>query len=246
MYPFGQDLTYSFYPLIEDAPATIATALQSQTPTIYVFSSAPSRSQAAAGTGAVGSAITSWTWMADRNCWDFTIPAVNDPDPSSSQDTATYYVGVNFKLKTGGQTQTAIRALELVRVRGHNLSVTVSPNDLRDYYPEIDAYVTSPAQLLAYIDRATEDVRIKLRTVGIDWRRITRADRLNTAVTLRALQLSMFAQVQQGNDKFVFKYNELKEWFESHLESLRLEYDSNDDGVADVETTQPDYVLVLR
>jgi len=36
-YPFGQNITYWFYPLLDNDTANIPTAVQAQTPAIYVF-----------------------------------------------------------------------------------------------------------------------------------------------------------------------------------------------------------------
>lgn len=73
-FPFGQDITYWFYPLVDDAALSTGFPT-SQTPAIYVYDNEPGRSQAAAGSGSPLQSITSWTWDAAKRGWSFTITA---------------------------------------------------------------------------------------------------------------------------------------------------------------------------
>lgn len=238
-YPYGQAITYWFYPLIDDAsPSTLLT---SQTPAIYVFTTQPSRSVAAAGTGAAQS-VTSWTWDAEKKGWYFTITAIDDPDTSAVDSSRTYWIAINFRLETSAQIQTHLRELPLRRVSGHDKAVGTTHDTLRSYYPQVDAYSTDP-QRTASISQAIEDVKARLKNAGYQWARLHRADRLTYIVAHRALAILMLGQAQQANDKFFVKYQEFKGLFQTSFDALQLEYDSNDDGTPDTTTTASSEVL---
>jgi len=228
-YPFGQNITYWFYPLLDNDTADIPTAVQSQTPSIYVFGeNVPNRSDAASGAGSLQT-ISSWTWSSSKKAWSFTIPAVLDPHPDSNIPTRTYWIAVNFILQGSGQTQTAIKPLQLERVVGHDRVVSVTEDDLRAYFPQIDAY-SSDVQRKAFISQAIEEIKGELRVKGYEWAKITRADRLNLCVTYKALAMIMLGQVQEPSDKFSIKYQEYKAGFQANLDSLKFEYQQMEGG----------------
>lgn len=228
-YPFGQNITYWFYPLLDNDTATVPSAVQSQTPAIYVFDEeVPSRSNAASGSGSLQT-ITSWTWSAQKKAWSFTIPAISDPHPDSNIPTRTYWVALNFVLQSAGQTQTVIKPLQLERVVGHDKVVSVTEEDLRAYFPQIDAY-SSDVQRKAFISQAIVEIKGELRAKGYEWAKITRADRLDLCVIYKALSMVMVGQIQEPGDKFSIKYQEYKSGFQSNLDSLKFEYQQMEGG----------------
>lgn len=229
-YPFGQNITYWFYPLLDNDTATIPAAVQSQTPAIYIFDeNIPNRSDAASGANSL-QAITSWTWSAQKRAWSLTIPAINDPHPDSNIPTRTYWIALNFILQTAGQIQTVIKPLQLERVVGHDRVVSVNEENLRAYFPQVDAY-SSDVQRKAYISQATEEVKGTLRLKGYEWAKITRPDRLEMCVIYKALAMIMLGQIQEPSDKFSIKYEEYKTSFNTSLESLRFEYQQMEAGI---------------
>lgn len=243
-YPFGQTFELWFFPLVNDTtPEGLDT---SQTPTIHIFSSQPSRADAASGTGAVGSSITAWTWDAGKKGWSFTVPAISDPNPTSSEDTRTYWVAVNFKLTALAQTQTVLQAFQLVRVGGHLRTPTIGEADLFHYLPQVRAHTTE-SQRIDFIAEAVDDVKGKLRSEGYVWAQLHHADRLSKAVTFRALMMICLARIKQDNDEFAKRFVEFKELYQTKLAELVAEYDSNRDGQADadVKPGASSYILVI-
>lgn len=229
-YPFGQNITYWFYPLLDNDTASVPAGVQAQTPAIYVFGDdgAPSRSNAISGSGSLQT-VSSWTWSASKKAWSFTISALVDPDPVSNIPTRTYWVAINFILQVAGQTQTIIKPLQLERVVGHDRVVSVTEENLRTYFPQVDAY-SSDVQRKAYISQATEEIKGELRSKGYEWAKITRADRLDLCVTYKALSLIMLGQIQESGDKFSIKYQEYKANFQANLDSLKVEYQQMEGG----------------
>lgn len=237
-YSFGQSFTFWFYPLDREGNAvSLSSDMQSQTPAIYVFTDQPSRSGAADGTGALQS-ITSWAWDAGKAGWSFSVDAIDDPDPNSNVVQRTYWIAINFRLDASEQIQTVLRSLDLERVTGHTRAVEITENDLRDYYPHIDAYSTT-TQRLTYIRVGLSQVKSTLKAKGFEWAKLHRPDQLKAVVCYRALAMLFLTQAQAGNDKFAALYQEFKGLFETELSGLTIAYDADDDGDADAEVPAP-------
>lgn len=229
-HPFGQSFTYWFYPLVDDNSASLPNSILAQSPIIYVFDdNVPSRSDAASGANAI-STITAWAWNYQKKAWGFSVPAIPDPDPASNIDTREYWISLNFRLQPAGQVQTVLKPLQLERVVGHNKTVEVNEDDLKKYFPQVEAY-SSQLQRVAYISQATEEVKASLRLRGYEWAKIQRADRLDLCVTYKALSMIMLAQIQEPNDKFSIKYIEFKQSYTNALDSLKFEYQEDEGGV---------------
>jgi hypothetical protein len=241
-YPFGQNITYWFYPLLDNDTAVVPSAVQSQTPSIYVFDeSAPSRGDAASGANSLQT-VSSWTWSSQKKAWSFTIQAINDPHPDSNIPTRTYWVALNFILQSAGQVQTVIKPLQLERVVGHDKVVSVTEEDLRAYFPQIDAY-SSDVQRKAFISQALIEIKGELRAKGYEWAKITRADRLDLCVIYKALSMVMVGQIQEPGDKFSIKYQEYKSGFQSNLDSLKFEYQQMEGGI--IETGKGTATIII-
>lgn len=243
-YAFGKDITYRFYPLLDNADMSIASSVTSQTPAIYVFDeTVPTRSDALSGANSIQT-ISSWSWNATKKYWSFTIAAIDDPHPDSNIFTRIYWISINFILQSDEQTQTLIKPLQLERVVGHDRTVSVTEADLQVYFPQVVAY-SSDVQRNAYIRQAIEEVKATLKAKGYDWAKIQRADRLDMCVTYKALSMILLSQVQEPNDKFFIKYQEFKNSFNLNLDSLRLEYQAMEAGeLREVETSTP--ILIMR
>jgi hypothetical protein len=207
--------------------------LTSQTPAIYIFATQPGRDAAQNGTGALQT-IGTWTWSTSALGWSYTVAAIDDPQPTSTDNPKVYWEAVNFLLETGEQVQTDVRSLVLERVVGHSHGVGVTDAILKEYFPQIDTCSTS-TQREQYIALAIEDVKGKLKNKGFEWARIHRIDRLNIAIAYKVLYMIMLVQLQQGNDKYAIKYNEFKGIYDTTIDSLVLEYDSNQDGLPDAQ-----------
>ena len=215
-YPFGQNFTYNFYPLVDEKPAA---GIPTQTPSIYLFTVKPSRDDAQNGTGAIQ---TISTWEAHGAGYRFTVSAINDPDTDSDSDKYIYWIAVNFVLKTAGQVQTVIRQLDMQRVSGHHKTITVTCEDVKSYQPSVVAYASDP-ELQTHILLATEEIKAKLLNKGYEWARIWRTDVLNLVVVTRALALVMFSQIQQLGDKFEVKFKEYDKISADLLASVQFE-----------------------
>lgn len=242
-YTFGQDIPYYFYPLVDDStPGTVYTTASLA---VYLFEDQPARSQAAAGTDALAT-ITSSSWDQGRKAFSFTIPAVDDPEPTSAAGTETYWLGVNLQLQAGEQVQTVLLALELERVRGQGETVDVTPEDLRKVFRHIDTVASTPTQA-EFIGTAIDRVKSTLRKKKIQWHQVTNPKELRDAVIYRALYMLLLGEIQSGNDRFAIKFNEFKGEYETIMDGLPLTIDSDGDGKADAEVeAAPSVLWVIR
>lgn len=242
-YPFGSDFTYRFAPLVDnESPDPLLTA---QAPAIYVFRTMPDRTAAAAGTGAIAT-VTTWAWDAERRSWSFTVPAISDPNPTSTDGTEDFYLAVNFRLQAGAQLQTVVQLLQLERVAAQSgRPLEVSENDLRDLYPHIDSYSTA-TQRDKYAAQAVLHVRDKLDRQGFEWARLHQPSELKQAVVLKALSMLLFVASQEANDKHWLKHQYFEKEFQLTLDGLKLAVDSSGDGIPDATTSGMGTVLLLR
>lgn len=239
MYPFGQSFQYTFYPLLDNENMTISASMQGQQPIdirIFTDSNIPSRAEASSGVGGIQT-ISTWQWSNQKKAWTFTVLPISDPDPASDISTRQYWIGINFLLQAAQQVQTVVKPLQLCRIVGHDRVVTVNQDDLKRYFPQVEAY-SSELQRGAYILQAIEEVKAGLRSKGYEWAKIQRADRLDLCVVYKALSMIMLSQIQEPGDKFFIKYQEFKGNFSQAFDSLKFEYQELERGmVSEARTT---------
>lgn len=242
MYPFGQDFKYTFYPIVDsEALQNIPT----QTPAIYIFreNSKPSRSQAAQGTGSIQ---TISTWTQERNGFYFTVTALTDPEPTGEIKERTYWIAINFLLKTAGQTQTVIKALEMERVAGHQIDVYVTYADLVEHWSEIGSYFSAEISE-RFAANAKKQVINELNNKGFNWSQITDPSQLQMCVIYKTLANLNADRRKESGDNFDKNFELFYSTYKSTLVSLQLEYDADNDGAKDEEPQNiGGYVFLTR
>ena len=227
-FPFGQDIRYQFFPLIG---SDNATNIPSDNPRIFYFtdSNKPTRDAAQNGTGAVNSAtpITSWTAIENQNGFVFTIPAIVDPDPDSETGQRIYWLGINFKLKTGvGEPyQTVVRALELERVTGHHAQFLVTAQDIIQFFPAVESYYTA-SQISAIFWLVKEEIISYLTDKGFHWSLVWDPERLRVAATFKVLMRLMEGERRLPGDNWDKNHAEYKESYKNVITAVKLKYDS--------------------
>lgn len=240
-YPFGQDISYTFTPIVD---GEVALNLPSQTPTIYVFSDSdsPDRTQAAAGTNSIQT-ISSWTQIGSS--YQFTISAVEDPDTDSLLSERLFWLGINFVLKSAGQTQTVVKGLPMERVGGHYKQISVTVDDVKDVFPAIKDFAAD-AQIKSFLELAKQEIRAQMRAKEYAWALVTRADRLNLPAIYRTLTHLMGSQRMQSGDIFDVNYNSFNSSYSSLMKMISVEYDADQDGIADTKTVNAGRVFLTR
>lgn len=242
-YPFGRDFTYSFYALIDNEFENLSAISAAEA--IYVYKDKPSRTEAAAGTGsALLATITTWSNTADANGKYFTIPAIDDPDPTSTIDRDTYWLAVNFKFSAAEQTQTVLRALPMQRVDAWHKVISTAQSDLESIFADVDSYASATRQDNA-IAIAKEKLEQEFEAAGFDWALIWRPDKLNLACAYLALSSIMFG-LGAGDPKWFELANEYRNAAKGITDGIKLEYDRLRQGEPTTVEAQHNYMRVVR
>lgn len=230
-YPFAKDFTYTYYPLVNEE--NTAGVVTSQTPAIYLFDQLPSLDAARDGTGAIIPVIASWSWSATTLGWTFTVPAIDDPEPTSAADQRTYFLGINFILQTSKQIQTVVEALMMERVRGQSGRVAVTETELAAKWSFVNSYTTDTTQRNALIAEAQSQVKARLAKDGFIWSQIVGVDKLSDAVAFKTLANIALGQIRTpGFEKL---YAEFKAEYENALAEALLDYDSDNNADPDTQ-----------
>lgn len=239
-FVFGKDITFTLYPLDEWAALSIASTAD---PAIYVYQDGykPDRTEAAAGTdngGLIGTAITSWGATTDGNGKQFTIPAIDDPEPTSEESRRTFWLALNFYLQNSEQKQTVVRALPMERVEVHHKAVGAAAADLEEVFANIDAYCSSDQQTAA-INAATDRCQVDLDLMGFEWAQLWRPDRLKTAVVYKALAILAYGEMQGPNDHWYQLGQDYQKVYETIISQIKLEHIDDADQDPALNATQP-------
>lgn len=247
MYPFGKSIVGEFYPLVDGFEIAEADISSIELVNIYVFADSggkPDLSAARDGTGAVQT-IASWTAVASKSGFRYTVDAIDDPDPTSDPKAYTYWVAINFKFANGEQQQCVIHELILERVLGHTRRVDVQFQDVIDAWPMANKYATT-SQIEAYIKLAKGDIRSDLKARGYEYAEIRRPDRLSEAVMYHTLGHIAFGQIQQPTDHWD---RQAQHWWrvsKKTVDELRFEYDGQKSGQTQTVNTQSGYRFIDR
>ncbi len=216
----------------------------SDAPSIYLFSSQPTLSIAAAGTGAVQGPITSWSGSGATRT--FTIAAVTDSQPTSTTRFKDYWLGVNFKLTSGGSTTTLIEEIYFERAVTQNPALVLKAADAKEIYPAIASYL-SDAQINNYLIGALDDLKTDLEAKGIEWITVQNTNRFKRAAIFRAIADASLGQMQNQNDKFQERYKLYSAKYDAQMSAIQAVVDEDLDGAPEaIVKAKPNYYITYR
>lgn len=240
-YLFGKDITRSFFPEENGAPIQLPT----QTPTIYIFSTEPSRSNAATGTGKLGSAITTWTQStASPYGCTYTIPAIADPSSTGTTNGAWYWEAINHVTKSSGTSQVTIRSFFLELTRGNEATPGTTVQDVIDNYPAITSYLTDD-QISEFIDSAFFELRTDLEAKGAEIALTSQLQKTKLALAYKTISLASYSQFKEDNDKFIIRGNLFETKYRELMEKIVLPYDLDKDGQPETTVTPSSSYLII-
>lgn len=195
-------------------------------PDVYLFDHVPTRDEARAGTNAMpGYHETAWTGAGNFRV--VTFPSVPDPDPLGHTTSRSYYIGINFRLETGGQVQTVIRRFIITRATAQLSSLEVSQADLTAIDPSVDrVFGSGSAQLTAVNALVKRLIKTSLGNRGYRWEDITDAEDLRDAAIFMALHIAFLSQVRQTGDAADRKAAAYQKMGEDILSGVVLETDA--------------------
>jgi hypothetical protein len=244
-YPFGQDFTFTWFPLVDDEPVRDVPTDQGGSLKIHIYATEtkPTYSEARAGTNKTGAAITAWTEIADG--FQFVIPAIADPDRDSEVRTRVFWVAINFVLETGGQVQTVIEPLYLTRAFGQQARTGVAPADVLAMNPAFQGVADEDSAMKA-IETGLDAVKAKLMG-RFNWAQIKNPESLNRLIKIYAcMHIEFNEKTGSVGDPWLDSYKEHKAEFEADLKALVLEYDSDEDNKQDKKEQAAGYSIILR
>lgn len=233
--PFGKPLVLNVYLADEDGNTLVPD--DSESPDIYLFENAPTRTQARTGDGAMaGFHLTSWTGTEDFRTVIF--PAVPDKSPDSPVSEWTYFVAVNFKLDADGDRQTLIKSVRLRRVSIQSEILQLSQADLEAIDKSVANVFGSGSTTIDSINATViRLLKARFRAKHFEWDRIKDPTDLKDAAVFLALHFAFASQVRAGGDSADRKQDIYKKTFESLIDTAVLSYiDASGDDTEETET----------
>ena len=240
MYLFGKDIEYKLYSF-EDGTALPTIPAQSYTAYVFTDTNAPNRTQAIAGTNSFATIAGSHT-VGHANVIQFTIPAIDDPDPNANVKEYRYWVSINFVLKTGEQTQTILRSLPIARVSAQDKQIGVTASKIESMYPDVYSYL-SEDQVSAQIALAQSLLVADLKNKGFIWAQIYRPDELFSALLFKSLEFVYMSQIKNNGDKFAILADSANKNYTAVISNINLSYDDSIAGVI-TSTVRPSGIIM--
>ena len=232
-FVFGKDITYTWYPLEDNenlSDADVQT-LEGLLDSIYIFEreQRPTRDEARNGTGADQTILA---WTANSNFgFDFTIDAIDDPNPTEETHSRDFWIAINYQLEAGEQIQTARRVLPLERIARHSERLTVTDDDLKELWNEVIDFTKNANERNQKVRQAKIDIQRDFTTDLVDWAQIYNVDELNRATAWKALSYIAVDKREIVGDKFDLLYQHFTAQFEKEMTSIhRLKADRDNDG----------------
>lgn len=236
--PFGASFSFIYYPLVD---GTAINPPSPQTPAIYLFDALPGENAARTGTGALAT-ISSWveTTASQRT---FTVPAIADPNDGTTRK--KYYLAINYIAATGGTSTLDIVFFELVRPAGFAVDPTPTFNQVKDLDKTLTTYFTD-AQITTAIQVAKTAMKLKLKNAGWNWAQIKNPEDLKVAITYKSIAHLWIDLIVEENDRFWLKYKEAEMIANGFYDSIRLEYDADENHDIDEEEKDKSVATFIR
>jgi hypothetical protein len=238
MYVFGKSIQYKLYAYESGERLPVIPA---QSYTVHLFKDKPNRDDAFAGVGAISTVPGT---HVSGNVLIFTIPAIDDPDPDSTQRSYNFWLGILFKLEDLEQTQLILRALPIERVHGKDRTIGVTVDRIKEAYPDVSAYL-SDNNIESLIRLAQIDMLSDLQNKGYHWAEINKPDQLFNALLFKSLWYIHSSQIQRPGDRFSVNSDLSARNYGAIIKSLQLEI-ANEDNESPTKSRSGGVVWLSR
>lgn len=229
---FGKAFTFQFAVYSNELGEYEDLSGVTDNPAIYVYSSKPSRSDAASGDGSPIETISAWSDDPKVNGKVFTIAAIDDPEPTAERRVHEYWVAINYRRVNSGTPVLALRMLPIERPIDVASPVDVTPADLKQVFAEIGSY-SEESEQQAKIKLAISLVASELAKDGYEWASLYEPDDLNLCVTFKTISLILFSSRFSENGQIMELAKMFKSDSDTLLKSLVTRFDVNKDGSPD-------------
>ena len=226
---FGRSIDYRFFPIVdgESVPAyEIVTAL--------IYASAPSlaQKQYSDTSGAVGSAVTSWTPIrAERQAAEYKIvfPALEDSSPDEEEDYEEYWVNVRFRWEESGAIVFVCEKIFVWRPDALTSGINVEARDIYARESKIQTIQRRPNFVDEKIEIAIIEIDRVLRAKGYSRKRTFDRQSLNEPVAELATADACLDLAEEPNDIWMEKQAFHRAKYETARDSIPLGYDIDGD-----------------
>lgn len=231
-YPFGAAIERDYYPVKDVDGLSEPFPVVSNSGSAYLYVERPSREDAQSGVGALATAV-SWTYQLDNPFKaSYQFDPISDPDPTGAESCREMVEVVNMILEGSAQVQTAMRPVFLERVRPLPEIPGTTINTIKDVFPQIDSYM-SDSELSETLSVVEEQVKIELRSNGIEWAKVQNLRVLRLALAYRAIEFASIVQIKNTGDRHDRRRELFAGMYASTMKAVRLEQDEDGDGQTD-------------
>jgi len=242
VYPFGQDIAYKIYTGVNGEALTGIPSSQGTSGKLYLYATRPTRDDALLGTGALAGA---YNITVASNVLSATITAIADPDTESETRSVTYYIAANFIKKSGGQEETIIRPIKLIRVDAHDVNVGIDTDTIIEKMPDIVGYLEN-TQIAGMISIAQRFVKDELGNKGIEWASLHEPSQLYWSVLWKTFEYVNESQTIKAGDRWDKGREIASKHYQSAMSVLRPLIESNANGVATAAPQIKGYIILER
>lgn len=237
---FGVPLHVSLYLLGDDGAAVPPYDDVSYSPDIYLYDYLPSRSDALLGTGALtGYHVTEWE--VTDNLIEFDLPALADPNPSSSSSTEEYWLAIVYNIEELGDDQLMLKSLCYDRVLGQYSALTLEQSDLEGIDKTVAHIFGSASTTIEAVNASVlRQIKAYFKRQGYRWERLSEVDGLRDAAIFLALHYAFVSQIRSTGDYADRKQAIYEGKYRDAIGSITLPYDTDGDNEPDTLEAQGD------
>lgn len=199
---------------------------------VYIFDSQPSLAVAKLGTGAFQT-ISTWEVSEDNaHAKTIEIEPIDNPSPNDAVNEVSYWVAINYLLQDTEQEQTDVFEILLRANKGNLVGKEANISSIKEIFPEICSYATD-LQIANYIAIAKAQAESDFKKKGIDYSTIRNLPDFWLATAYKVISLIGLAEFKEQGDRHFTRYEEFSKLYDNHMRDLRVEVDTNVDGVVD-------------
>lgn len=233
-FVFGKSIPLEWSPAVNGKPVA-AYSLESA----RLYSSMPSQAQIEDSESGHIEEVSTWTALADSHTYRITFAAVTDASPHSLDPYETYYVVINFKFASGGETKFDRETLYIFRPDSVISKIAVDADRIKERERKVGD-IRSDTEIEKHIDAAKRRIFRYLKGMGIEQRNVFNLQELEDATEEAALASICVDLSGEGNQFWFQKANYYDKRFDEIMKCTKPNVDtsgSDTPDLAESETT---------
>lgn len=163
----------------------------------------------------------------------YTLPALTDPDPTSSRRAWAFWEGLTYQLETSGDIQAEYRSIDVQRASTGESVPSTTIADLKALFPALASYLSDP-RLTDILALAYSQMKIDLEAKGINYDRARNLEAANLALAYLAISMSSEGLYSKtGQDVFLIRKDDYRKHYSDTLSKISFPNDADGDGMVD-------------